>query len=525
MVTNDVTLVEEDGINKEAHRECADNESVINDVTSVNEGENRNKAHKKSARKSEQIIGDDATAAKDNKKSQATIIITPKRVPDKIEERKMIGKVIEIMAIVGMENHVYKFGNIIRKQKSGGPIGLALTGDIADCYLIGWDKKFIQKTKSLGIDLIFYKRFKDDIFIIAEVLEKGSRLEEGNVMVDMDKKKADLNRDDEDVTMEVVVDIAESIDGMIKFTYEIPDNKSGKLAVLDVTVNINKTESNRLDYEFFEKPTKNKRVILEDAALPSNQKRTILTQECLRRLRNTKLELGEELRVKHLNDFMLKMKNSGYSTKYRTEILDSALSAFEKMVKADKAGTKPLFRDRNWKKDERSNMKDNRKINWYKSEKSEIEYKSVLFVPVTKGGKLVKELKKREEEINKNSEERIKIIDGGGMKMKDILVVKNPFPTTRCEMKKCLLCKNDSNQIKVPCNSNNVGYRLICETCRERGLNKIYEGETSRSAQVRGAEHLSQFRNGREDSALFKHKQNDHKEEDMTFKMEITNKF
>ena len=134
-------------------------------------------------------------------------------------------------------------------------------------------------------------------------------------MVDMDKKKADLNRDDEDVTMEVVVDIAESIDGMIKFTYEIPDNKSGKLAVLDVTVNVNKTESNRLDYEFFEKPTKNKRVILEDAALPSNQKRTILTQECLRRLRNTKLELGEELRVKHLNDFMLKMKNSGYCQK------------------------------------------------------------------------------------------------------------------------------------------------------------------------------------------------------------------
>ena len=144
---------------------------------------------------------------------------------------------------------------------------------------------------------------------------------------------------------------------------------------------------------------------------------------------------------------------------------------------------------------------------------------------MTKGGKLVKELKKREEEINKNSGERIKIIEGGGMKMKDILVVKNPFPTTECEMKKCLLCKNDSNQIKIPCNSNNVGYRLICETCRERGLDKIYEGETSRSARVRGAEHLSQFRNGREDSALFKHKQNDHMEEDMIFKMEITKKY
>jgi hypothetical protein len=59
----------------------------------------------------------------------------------------MLGKVIQIMALVRMENHVYKFGNIIRKQKSGGPMGLALTGDIVD-------KKLIQKTKLLGIDLL-----------------------------------------------------------------------------------------------------------------------------------------------------------------------------------------------------------------------------------------------------------------------------------------------------------------------------------------------------------------------------------
>ena len=88
--------------------------------------------------------------------------------------------------------------------------------------------------------------------------------------------------------MEVIVDIAESVDGMIKFSYDVPSkHKNRKLAVLDVEVNVNKEEANRIDYEFFEKPTKNMRVILEDAALPTNQKRTILTQECLRRLRNT----------------------------------------------------------------------------------------------------------------------------------------------------------------------------------------------------------------------------------------------
>ena len=82
-------------------------------------------------------------------------------------------------------------------------------------------------------------------------------------------------------------------------------------------------------------------------------------------------------------------------TKYRTEILDSALVAYEKMVEADKDGTKPLFRDRNWNREQRNDEKMNRRLNWYKSEKNGIEYKSILFVPVTKGGTLAKELKNR----------------------------------------------------------------------------------------------------------------------------------
>ena len=53
-------------------------------------------------------------------------------------------------------------------------------------------------------------------------------------------------------------------------------------------------------------------------------------------------------------------------------------------------------------------------------------------------------MKKREEEINRNSDERIKIVEGGGVKMKDLLVAKNPFPNTVCEMRKCVLCKNNT---------------------------------------------------------------------------------
>ena len=66
---------------------------------------------------------------------------------------------------------------------------------------------------------------------------------------------------------------------------------------------------------------------------------------------------------------------------------------------------------------------------------------------------------------------------------------------------------------------------MICDTCKDRGKEKVYEGETSRSARVRGAEHLRDFKNDKVDSALYKHKHNDHGQEEMRFSMEITNKF
>ena len=90
------------------------------------------------------------------------------------------------------------------------------------------------------------------------------------------------------------------------------------------------------------------------------------------------------------------------------------------MLEEDKNGTKPLFRDRSWKKEEREISKRNKKLNWYKSEgKSGIKYKSILFVPPTPGGILAKQLKKnREEELNRHREDRIKKVAKGGLKIK-----------------------------------------------------------------------------------------------------------
>ena len=62
-------------------------------------------------------------------------------------------------------------------------------------------------------------------------------------------------------------------------------------------------------------------------------------------------------------------------------------------------------------------------------------------------------------------------------------------------------------------------------TCKERDIVKIYEGETARSARLRGGEHLKDLEKRREKSVLLKHKLSDHPTENVKFTMEITKKF
>ena len=79
---------------------------------------------------------------------------------------------------------------------------------------------------------------------------------------------------------------------------------------------------NKKDFEHFEKPTKNPRVILASSARSFSKKRTILTQEGLMQLRNIKRELGPAVQTKYLNLFMLSLKKPGYNKAYKKMVED-----------------------------------------------------------------------------------------------------------------------------------------------------------------------------------------------------------
>ena len=69
------------------------------------------------------------------------------------------------------------------------------------------------------------------------------------VVVSEYEKEEDEDKSDTKITMEVLQEIANSINPMIKLTVDTPCNyEDGKMPALDIKVNINLKKNNRIDY-------------------------------------------------------------------------------------------------------------------------------------------------------------------------------------------------------------------------------------------------------------------------------------
>ena len=122
-----------------------------------------------------------------------------------------------------------------------------------------------------------------------------------------------------------------------------------------------------------------KNVITAKSAIPWSTQRTVLTQEILRVLLNCSKRLPWDVPTRHVNDVMMKMQYSGYSKKFRYEVVKSALKAYDDRVSADESGIRPLYRPKEWKTKERASEKQRKKNNWYKTRGDD----AVIFIPAT----------------------------------------------------------------------------------------------------------------------------------------------
>ena len=394
----------------------------------------------KNVKKKKKIFEKKNKSMKKKKQDPKAAWHKPKRSPNKFEIKLLLGLALENLILTCMQNHIYQFNGICRQQAKGGPTGLDLTGLVADIFMLWWDGEFVSQLEHLNIVLDVYGRFKDDCNVITDPISPGTWFDaESKELHFMNpsirkifEEKSEIfeNENPEMNTMRVLKEIANSIDPMIEFTVDMPSlHQDHKLPVLDLKVKMN--SSNEIEYEFFKKATKNPHVILASSAISTHQKRSIFVSEALRRLRNTSSKLGPSVQNEHLNRFMLKLKESGYSAKFRAEIVRSAKSAYSKQLERDRSGVKPLFRNKHQiiadKKEKGAN-----KANWWKRGGSN-HYRAVIFVPPTPGAQLARLMQAKENEINSNSSNRIKVVEGKGVKLKNLLTRKNPFGTQDCE--------------------------------------------------------------------------------------------
>ena len=119
-------------------------------------------------------------------------------------------------------------------------------------------------------------------------------------------------------------------------------------------------------YELYSKEMVSKPVINARSALSWSTKRTVLTHEVLRVLLNCRKLLPWERWervVENVKEMVLRMQYSGYSEKFRCDVVNTALKAYETSKKAYQEGQRPLHRPRELKREERDQEKVRKRSN------------------------------------------------------------------------------------------------------------------------------------------------------------------
>ena len=93
----------------------------------------------------------------------------------------MFATALQVALEMVMKNHVYTFDNQVRLQRAGGPIGLELTGNIAQVFMIWWSRELNSRCAILRLEVWLYKCYVDNVNIVCKAIEAGTGYENGQL--------------------------------------------------------------------------------------------------------------------------------------------------------------------------------------------------------------------------------------------------------------------------------------------------------------------------------------------------------
>ena len=442
----------------------------------------------------------------------------PARVPTEDEQRKMFAVALENLIKTAMGNHVYSFNGLLRRQSSGAAIGTTLAGALAVLYMLRWCREFKVKlefatTEIENFILLMIKVYIDDGNLIAVAFPPGARIcSDGKIRVIEQYVAADRDIPADQRTARLIGQIANTVSSFIKLTTDYPSkHPSGYMPLLDIQAKVN--ERNQVEYKFYSKPMSSQFVILANSAMPTKIKRNCLVQEAIRRLRNTKRELNWSLKAEILSEFCNKMMISGYSEKFRFEVIQAAVRGYEKQLDDADRGIKPLYRNREFQAESRWKKKSMTKTTWYRPDHA------VGFIPATPNGTLSKKIQDIVTEETARIKLSAKIVEKGGVSLKQQLV---RVDLTGCFYPDCYLCESGTKGGSHT--RSGVHYSGICTLCEEAGVKSKYDGESGRSGYWRSKFHKEDIKKNNPNNAFSKHLNEfhgDHIKEHKVFKLKV----
>ena len=391
--------------------------------------------------------------------------------------------------------------------------------------------------------------YVDDVRFVTNILEKGKRWSmRDKKFIYRDEWRLEDEAGSETDSRRTTTEVEKAMNSIfenIQFETEIPEDfLERKLPTLDFKMwmeeetgqeDDRKRTRGKVMYSFFEKAMASPFCVMASSALSESSKISCLSQDLIRRMVNTSEMVGQEERDRIIERYISKLTVSGYNTNQIKNIIESGLKGYEtKLEKSSRTGEsihrsakstqgarirKKLTEKSTWfRKKKVENAEDKRRAGagagrrrqGQKSEKDQVETVTVLFVPRTPGGELAERLRKVEREISFLTGDIVKIVERSGSAMKGLLVKSNPGADGGvCDRKDCPICNHGEGK-NGNCKKRNVVYKTICDRCKEKGQDRCYYGETSRTGFERGGEHWRDYRDGAEESHMYKHWMNDH---------------
>ena len=434
------------------------------------------------------------------------------RKPGLRQRKKMLAIAVAEGVKTCMENHVYCIGDRVFLQSAGGPIGLELTGAVSRPFMARWDRLYLEKVKQAGGKMMMFERYVDDSNQVGVTPPIGAKYDKecNRITVSTEQQNSDMEPDER--LARVLLDIANSIMKCVQMEADWPSkNNDRKMPILDMKTWTNARGT--VMYQHYEKPVSSKTVLHSKSAHPATCKRSVHTQEILRRLMNSSIRLDWEIETAPtITDYMIRMSKAGYGERYREGVLRQALAIYDKKWKDHHEGNRPIFRAKEYQKEERKKEKERKRYDWAKKGGC----LAPIFVPATPDSRLLKMMRKAAEETEKKGV-KFNMVEMGGRTIKSELQRSNPTATPGCTKADCPCCEDERGK-GGQCHRNNVNYKVTCELC-PKGEEFLYIGETARNLYTRMNEHVS---NKGEGSFMTRHMSECHEGSERKFVAQVT---